>query len=74
MSERRMWTLGVNEETAHDEILDGPTVQGPVRVVELDPILDLLERSTAGTDVAVFDGNEIIAFLKAHGRLGNDDE
>lgn len=40
-----------------------------VPVIELEPVLDLLERSTGGTDVAVFDGREIIDLLREHGRL-----
>lgn len=56
----------------HLAATDGPDIdwQGDVKVVELEPVLDLLERSRGGVAVAgILNGREIIEFLREHGRL-----
>jgi hypothetical protein len=67
----RTWILYEHKKNRGIMAVSGPILAEDERVVAIDmnEILDMLERSTGGTDVAVFDGNEIISFLKKNGRL-----
>lgn len=76
----RAWDL----QEGYDDMPRGETVDGPtldkdecVKVVELMPVLDLLERlfGTSGNPIAVQGiptelGREIELLLRQHGRLG----
>jgi hypothetical protein len=69
----RTWKINNSEDDCW--VGDGPLMapeEGPILVVELELILNLLERAIAPTTI-IADGRRVIQdFLRSHGRLTID--